>query len=219
MSIGPDERLPTKAIARFWRWFGNNAERLKTLYSANQMERLMGEVNREIDKIEPELAWEMGPGKKKPYLFTVSAEGDRRLREIADLMIRLAPANLKGWELYAARPARPAPGVVRLPESGESFETIEWKFIPLEHPASGTLDLVIVDDRLACSDRETALKAVSLYLDQLLGEETVEAWIGEFRIENSIAAHGNRAYKMVELPDYLLAATQRGRNPLKKPTN
>ncbi len=217
MSINPSEHLD--AIAQFWGWFIKSAEKLKTLYSTNQMESLTTEVNREIDKVEPELAWEMGPGKKKPYLFTISGEGDPRLRELTDLMIRLAPANLEGWELYSARPARPAPSIVRLPESGESFKTAEWKFIPVEHPASGTLDLVIVDDRLARSNRETALKAVSLYLDQLLGEDTVEVWIGEFRVESATAVQEERMHKMSDLPDYLLSATRREQNPLRKRTN
>lgn len=219
MTVSVGEKLPIDAIRRFWRWFVANAERLKSLYSTERLERLASEVNRELDKVEPELAWEMGPGKKKPYLLTISGEGNPRLRELADLMIQLAPSDLAGWELYAARPARPAPAVVRLPESGETFETVEWKFIPLEHPKSGRLDLVIVDDRLAHSDRETALKAVSLYLDQLLGEDTVETWIGEFRVESPIISHGNRMYKMAGLPDYLLSVTRREQNPLRKPTN
>src|SRR5258708_4225503 len=80
MSVSSGERPPIEAIVRFWRWFGHSAERLKTLYSTNQMDNLMREVNRQIDKVEPELAWEMGPGKKKPYLLTISGEGDLRLR-------------------------------------------------------------------------------------------------------------------------------------------
>jgi hypothetical protein len=208
-----------EAIARFWRWFGNRAERLKTLYSTNQMDSLMREVNRELDKVDPELAWEMGPGKKQPFLLTISGEGDPRLREIADLMIRLAPDDLDEWELYAARPARPAPSVVRLPESGEKFSTVEWKFVPLEHLENGRLDLVIIDDQLARAEHETALKAVSLYLDQFLGEDTVETWIGEFRVESTNEAQRKKMYKITDLADYLLSATHRKKNPLRKPTN
>ena len=219
MAVSSSERSPIDAIGRFWRWFGTTAERLKNLYSANRLESLTREVDRELDKVDSDLAWEMGPGKKKPYSFTISGEGNSRLRELAHLMIRLAPAELEGWELYASRPARPAPGVVRLPESGESFETVKWKFIPLEHLKTGRLDLVVVDDQLARSVRETALRAVSLYLDQLLGEDTVETWIGEFRVESPIAAHGDRMYKMADLADYLRSATHREKLPLKKPTD
>jgi hypothetical protein len=57
-------------------------------------------------------------------------------------MIELAP-HLQGWEFYSARPARPAPAVVRLPESGESFPTAQWEFVPIEQSKRGRLDLVI----------------------------------------------------------------------------
>lgn len=219
MAVRVGERPSTEAIRQFWHWFVASADRLKILYSTNRLETLTREVNRELDKVDPELAWEMGPGKKQPFLLTISGEGDPRLREIADLMIRLAPDDLDEWELYAARPARPAPSVVRLPESGENFSTVEWKFVPLEHLESGRLDLVIIDDQLARAEHETALKAVSLYLDQFLGEDTVETWIGEFRVESPNEAQRKKMYKITDLADYLLSATHREKNPLRKPTN
>jgi hypothetical protein len=202
------------AIRRFWTWFVANADRLKNLYVNSRFQDLTQEMNRELDRVEPQLAWEMGPGKQKPYLLTISSEGNTRLRDFADLMIELAP-DLTGWELYSSRPARPAPKVVRLSESGEAFETADWEFIPMENPEKGRLDLVVVGDQLARSDREPALRAVSLYLDQLLGEDTVELWIGEFRVKSPIAAHGEKAYKITELPDYLLWVTHRETNPLR----
>ena len=213
------EQSSSQAISRFWRWFAANAERLKGLYSAGFLEELAAEVNRELDRIEPELAWEIGPGKNKPYLFAISGEGNPRLRELAELMIGLAPAGLGTWELYSARPSRPAPGVVRMPDSGEVFETIEWKFVPLEQSQSGRLDLVVVDDQLSRSDRDSALRAVSLYLDQVLGEDSVENWIGEFRVESPSSVIGKKLYRMAELPDYLLSVTSRKTHPLKRPTN
>jgi len=205
-----------EAIRGFWDWFATGAEKLKKLYLDDRLESLMQMVNRELDKVEPQLAWEIGPGRAKPFLLTISGEGDPKLRQIADFMIQLAP-DLESWEFYSSRPARPAPAVVRLPESAESFTTSEWWFIPIEQPPIEQLDLIIVDDKLARSDREPALRAVSIYLDQLLGEDTVETWMGEFKIKSSIAIHGKKAYKMAELPDYLLWATHRERNPLRKP--
>jgi hypothetical protein len=205
----------SKTVKRFWQWFSANAEHLKVLYSTSQFEALAGEMNRELDRVEPQLAWEMGAGKKKPYLLTISAEGNPKLRQIADLMVDRAPA-LGEWEFYSSRPARPAPRAVQLPESGERFETSKWEFVPFERPERGRLDLVVVDDQLARSDRESALKAVSLYLDQLLGEETVESWIGRFSVESRLAAHGKKSFKMSELSDYLLMVTHRENNPLRR---
>jgi hypothetical protein len=204
-----------ETIESFWKWFAENSDNLKALYESGQLKDLTRETGRELDKIEPQLAWEMGPGKKQAYLFTISGEGNPELREIANLIVQLAP-KLKGWELYSSRPSRLAPGVVRLPESGQSFNTTEWEFIPLERPEKGRLDLIIVANQLAGSERGTALRAVSIYLDQLLGEDTVETWIGEFRVESSVTAQGKKTYKIAELPDYLLWATNRENNPIIK---
>jgi hypothetical protein len=148
-------------------------------------------------------------------LLTISAEGNAKLRQIADFMVERAPA-LGEWEFYSSRPARPAPRAVQLPESGERFETLEWEFVPIEQPGRGGLDLVVIDDQLARSDRESALKAVALYLDQLLGEDTVESWIGKFSVESRLAAHGKKSFKMAELSDYLLWVTHRQNNPLRR---
>ena len=209
---------PVEAINAFWNWFGVNAKSLEILYTSDRLDLLSQQVNQELDKVEPQLAWEIGPGKNKSYLLTISSEGDRKLRQIADLMIQLAP-TLQEWEFYSSRPSRPAPAVVRLPESGESFQTSEWRFIPVEQPRSGRVDLIVVDDKLAHSDHSSALKAISIYLDELLGEDTVEEWIGEFKVERMLAAHGKQTYEMTELPDYLLWATHRASNPLKKISN
>jgi UDP-glucose 4-epimerase len=63
----------------------------------------------------------------------------------------------------------------------------------LEQSERGGLDLVVVDDQLARSDHESARKAVSLYLDEVRGEDTLEAWIGKFSVESHIAAHGKKS--------------------------
>jgi hypothetical protein len=203
------------AARQFWGWFSTHALKLKSLYSNNRLEDLAVEMNGALDTIEPQLAWEIGPGKKEPFMLTISGEGNAKLRQIANLIVDLAPV-LSGWEFYSARPPRPAPGSVQLPESGERFETSEWAFVPIERPEGGGLDLIVVDDSLAQANREPALRAVSIYLDQVLGEDTVETWIGRFSVESRLSAHGKKSYKMNELPDYLLWITHRETNPLRK---
>jgi hypothetical protein len=204
-----------EAIKYFWKWFAENSENLKSFYEGDQLEDLSLEIGSELDKIDPQIAWEMGPGKKQPYLFAISGEGNPQLVKIAHLIVQLAP-ELQDWELYSSRPSRPAPRVVRLPESGEAFDTGEWEFIPLEQPGKGRLDLIIVSGQLAGAERANALRAISIYLDQSLGEDVVEDWIGKFKVESPVASRGNKTYKIAELPDYLLWVTNRKDNPLKK---
>lgn len=212
-----DEHLQ-EPITRFWKWFTENEERLKRFYSAKQFERLTAEINHELDQVERQLAWEIGPGKTKPYLLTISGEGDLRLWQTAELMIDRAP-DLPDWEFYSSRPPRPAADVVQLPESDARFETADWQFVAIERPEVGRVDLVVIDDQLAAAESDSALKVVSIYLDQVLGEDMVESWIGRFSVESRLAARGKKSHPISELPDYLLWVTHRENEPLRKPTD
>jgi hypothetical protein len=202
-----------RAIEDFWDWFASNSSGLISMYAIRDFNALAEVLNRELDKIMCELAWEIGPGKKKPYLLTISSEGNPALRQIAETMIQFAP-ELANWEFYSAKPPRHPAGIVYLPERKTQFDTRRWKFIPMERPENGRLDLVILDEQLASADREAALKAVSIYLDELLGEDTVERWIGELRVENPTFVQNERVYDTTEIPDYLYWATHRDSNPL-----
>jgi len=204
------------AVIGFWRWFASNADRLKELHSSKQFGRLAEEMNRELDKIDRRLAWEMGCGLTRPFMLTVSGEGNPELRDLAESVINQSP-KLNDWDFFSAHPSRPAPSAVRLAGSGEIFEASAWSFAPVERPERGQLDLIIVDDHLANSNRESALKAISIYLDQTLGEDTVESWIGMLSVESRSAAQGRKLFKMDELSDYLLWITHRENQPLTKP--
>jgi hypothetical protein len=175
------------------------------------MDTLSSEMNEALDRIHPGLAWEIGPGKQAPHMLAISPEGDPTLREIADSMIKRAP-GLKGWEFYSSRQPRSAPKVISLPERGLQFDTSGWKFVPVERPDSGRIDLIVVDHQLGCADKDAALKAVSIYIDALLGEDEVEKWLGIINLRQ--ATNDEKQYPIQELPDYILWATHREKSPL-----
>jgi hypothetical protein len=203
----------SQLIVDFWVWFARNSRRIIDLYSRNQFKDLSDAVNHRIDKIDKQLAWEIGPGIHKPYLFTISCEGNLSLRPVAEEMIRTAP-NLIEWEFYDSKPVRQPAARVRLPGRNLQFDTSGWKFVPLEHPDRGKLDLLIIDGPLARSETEASFRAVSIYLDQLLGEDTAEKWIGEISVGNPSESQHEKLYDMAELPDYLHWAIHRETGPL-----
>jgi hypothetical protein len=208
------DTTPSQLIEDFWAWFAQNSSQIIDLYSRNDVMDLSDLINHQINKIDKQLAWEIGPGIHKPYLFTISSEGNFSLRPVAEKMIGAAPALIE-WEFYYSRPSREPAARVRLPGRNLQFDTSGWKFVPLEHPDRGKLDLLIMDEQLARSEPEASLTAVSIYLDQLLGEDTVETWIGKFNIDNPSESHHEKLYDMAELSDYLYWAIHRETNPLK----
>src|SRR5215467_4907668 len=143
---GQQSLLP--AIRAFWHWFDMNSAKLINLHANREFDLLGKAVSSELNTVDKQLAWEIGPGENAAYLFTISSEGDAKLRQIAEMMIQLAP-QLADWEFYSARPAREAPGKIRLPGRDVKLDTQSWKFAPVERTDTGRLDVIVIDDQLA----------------------------------------------------------------------
>ncbi len=193
--------MTSKAIRDFWAWFRARAPRLAELYEAKRFQQLSEEMNRRLDSISEELPWEIGPGKSRTYSLTLSPEGNRQLYALIQKILREAP-DLQDWEFYSSRQPRQPPRVIKLPERNLSFRTERWRFIPERDISNKRIHLTILDSRLASVEREAALKAVSIFLDQFLGEDAVEKWVGTI----AVAKPGTktRSHAISTLPDYFV---------------
>lgn len=196
--------MTRRTIQEFWTWFQENAPRLAQLYEAKRFHELSDEFSRRLDAISTELPWEMGPGKVKRYSLTLSPEGNPKLSRLIRQALLRAP-EVPDWELYSSRQPRQLPGAIRLPERRLSFPTDKWRFIPDEDRVSNRIHLTIIDNRLASADRDAALKAVSILLDQFLGEQTVETCIGLITVAKS--GGKGKSYPILDLPEYIRGAT------------
>jgi hypothetical protein len=111
------------AIQRFWEWFAERSTYLSSLHSSGHTDRLATLINGQLDKINPQLAWELGPGKNTKNSLTTTGEGNPSLRLLAEQMITAAP-KLGDWELYATKQPREAPSTIRLPERNLELSTL-----------------------------------------------------------------------------------------------
>jgi len=202
------------AIQLFWSWFNEQSKFLASLHASGATNQLAALVNQQLDKIDPALAWEIGPGKEVENSFTISSEGNRSLRRLVERMIEAAP-KLKDWELYTARQPREAPSTIRLPDRDLELATQNWDFTPIERASEGRIDLIVISGDLASVERGAALRAVFIYLDQVLGEDTVEEWLGGIEVKADLPP-GKKKYPLKEIADYVSWVTHRDKNPLVK---
>jgi hypothetical protein len=200
---------------QFWTWFSENLLVIEALYTERKLAQLSNLIGQNLDKIDPRLAWEIGPGKQKQYLLTISGEGDVEMGDLAEQIIRAAP-DVQSWEFYSARPARPGAARIRLPNRNLEFDTKGWMFSPIERADAGRLDLLIYDDALALSAPDDAVRAVWIYLGEILGDEDAERWIGEVNIGTAQVEQHDRIYGIAEIADYLYWATHRPDEPLRQ---
>jgi hypothetical protein len=181
---GQDEDLGTR-IAAFWTWWAGAKGGLDADLAAGRLPGRVDEIGRRVSAIHPKLAWEMAPGRVARHMFVVSPEGNPEVRPVALAWAAAAPPPDATWEYHPSRQAG-EPGVIgvgpaRVDLAGVRATTgwdedAELLSVRLWHPAF---------DGLPDPVRH---QVAFLFLDNLLGEDDVERWIGA--IETDPAAAG-----------------------------
>ena len=127
------------------------------------------------EAIDPGLEWDLMPGRGARHGLCLSAASDPALRPLTEQWVRAAPDPDGVWEYHPARipvpPVALAVGNLRIHPSdvvvvAETDSSREELNVTIGHPDFGLLDEVL------------QLQVVFRLLDDLLGEDRMEAWIG-----------------------------------------
>src|SRR5262245_18638632 len=93
--------------ARFWRWFEQNGDRLRTAVFGPQKaarDSALAELGEAVQEVTPGLILEFdGPAEARPRRLIVSADGKPEHVEAVKDLVTSAPA-LSGWQVVAFRP-------------------------------------------------------------------------------------------------------------------
>jgi hypothetical protein len=186
-------------IAAFWAWWPEARSELEgAAGGGGGSEVLAGRISERVSAIQPELEWELGPGAAKPFMLCVTAAGNRIAREAAARWLLAAPEETS-WEFHRARPA--AAGGFVLQFGSGAVELSQLRLRIAERPEEELIDVIVDERSLRVFQPGERLNATFLILDQLLGEDDVERFLGEIAVQPvRWRAHG---------PDDLRAAIQR----------
>ncbi len=176
---------PNRDLNKFWDWFVDNSLHLSS-------ERITPETIASLDAkmldINPDLSWEIGPGKSKPSLFVISPNLNKNLVEAAKTVICAAP-DLPGWEFYATRQSKIWNHQFSMKGSeGEELRlnTSKWVFVRLLH-SNGFRELILSDSRLPELTEKDCWQAAAIVLESILGEEVMMNEIDGFSLLASLA--------------------------------
>jgi len=86
----------------FWEWLAANTGRIHADFKKN-IQSISKEIGSAFGQSYPGLTWEISPSQSPPWLFCVSADGNRDLFSKVEQAVREAP-QLKGWKVQAFRP-------------------------------------------------------------------------------------------------------------------
>lgn len=175
-----------RAIDAFWQWWPRVSDAIaKGLTSGGLSQALITAVNERVAAIDDGLDWEFGPGLAAQHHLCLSSKGDPVLRVIVERWRRQAPATDATWEFYGARQANPRAGVtlmigehdLALDEmivGVEEDEVRERLHLTVDHPAFAAID-----------DDDLKLRIAVIALDNTLGEDEVERWLGRIDLASS----------------------------------
>lgn len=172
---------PAVGIPQFWRWWTTEGCRhcahLLDSGNAPAIEAVLGPA---VAQVHPELAYEIGPGDDDGgWLLVVTAGGDPLLRATARRWLRAAPPPNGQWRYADTRQPSPLAdsAVLHLGDRAVSFADLRTAWHEDEDRLRA--DVAVHHPEFASLDEGTRLQVAYLALDALLGEESVELWVGE----------------------------------------
>jgi hypothetical protein len=173
-----DPELPTD----FWSWWVTERDRLATAIDGGTGGRdLAGEITAAVQTIHPEMAWGLAPGRTARHAFFVTPEGRADLRRLALRWLETAPPPDATWEFHASRQA--VPTLKRLEIAGASVDLGAMQAATAWDTARQRLDVRLWRPAFSGLQQQARLQVAFLFLDNVLGEDEVERWIGRIEVD------------------------------------
>ncbi len=135
-------------------------------------------LSEHVSAIDDRLDWEFGPGERAAHHLCLSSKGDPVLRVVVERWRRSAPTEDATWEFYGARRANPRGGLQL--DIGDHHLVLDELALGLEEDsAKERIHLVVDHPQFAVmADDDLKLRIAFIALDNTLGEDDVERWIG-----------------------------------------
>jgi hypothetical protein len=160
----------------FWRWFRANEERLFEF--EKDRDRVFGELQVQLQRIQPSLTFEFGPKENGKRELVISADGIRDAFPAVVALADAAPA-LPRWKITKFRPRRSFQSAITFNGLKISPEQVEFTL----EPDGDKLGLTLFIDGYNKAEHEKYVGVVFLMLDQTLGEYDVETKVGLIQVK------------------------------------
>jgi hypothetical protein len=169
----------------FWTWWASAKDGIAADIGRGTVAGRAGEISAEVNRLHKKLAWELSPGSTAEHALVVSPEGNPELRPIALRWAAAAPSPDATWEYHPSRQPGP-PHVLeirgtRVPFS-EVRSTTSWD------ESRELLTVAIWHPALDGLPSEVKAQIAFLFLDNLVGEDDVERWIGAIEADPDAVA-------------------------------
>jgi hypothetical protein len=169
---------PSAAIDAFWRWWQTAKGPIAEAVAKRTLDAWTDPISEHVSAIHAGLEWELGPGVKSEHHLCVSAAGNAALRVTAERWLSRAPAPDELWEYYSARQPSRADAKLRLTMDGVDLDYADFRVKLEVDDHRRIVHVTVFHPKLPELPERARGTATFLFLDNLLGEDDVERWIG-----------------------------------------
>lgn len=164
-------------IEQFWHWWtAAGATAVARALDTGRPHEMVDEISTRVAAISPDLAWELGPGDTSRHQLIVTPGGDPTARATARRWVLRAPEPDPTWAYRDSRQPSAHPESAALEIAGERLDVASA--VAAVAVRGAAVDLGVHHPAYARLDEETQQVATFLLLDTVLGEATVETWVG-----------------------------------------
>jgi hypothetical protein len=186
-------------IDEFWRWWDQARDEVQAaVEEPGAPDAILHELLARVSEVG--LACEMSAGLRSRHAICASANGDPALRKLAYRWRDAGPPADDVFEYHASRIAGNPDATLRM--NDQEFAFADFRFAIALDEARRELDLELQHPAFGGLDENTRAQVGFIALDNILGEEEVERWIGAL-------AWGAGAPTATVTPNELLAEIQR----------
>lgn len=168
-----------RAMDAWWDAFSENADALDAYYTDSREFDVVGFTRRWLAPVPGDLCWEYGPSiAGEGHRLIITPEGDHALRPMVDELIARAP-RLPRWEFYGYRMPDSADQALRT--AGAISRYAASHAMPLVGVQVGRHNRIDLTFQLSASevDAHEGLRGFLFrVVEQLVGEELLDKWIG-----------------------------------------
>jgi hypothetical protein len=162
---------------QWWRAFQVNAANIAASFSQPGKFDIVRFMDDNLAAIDPRLCWEYGSARRASggHRLVITPEGEHWLRPMLGHILSRAP-NLPGWEFYAHRLPETA-AYARLAVKGRCGVEFQQAGIEARVGRLQKIDVLYTFPQEQWSE-EQAQHVAFVLTETLLGEETLDGWIG-----------------------------------------
>jgi len=178
------EGLSADALAGFWSWWASVRDLIAAAIADGSLGRspLVDDTSSAVHGLHPGLAWELGPGRSARHNLTVTPEGNMALRRLTAQWLDSAPQPDQTWEYYASRqPTEP----LGLEIGGKRFAPEEFRVAYSYDDSRERFNVQLYHPQFKKASDDLVRHVLFLTVDECLGEDDVERWIGSLEASKS----------------------------------